>query len=116
MTYSIDSLKIYELRFLLLSEASQPSENHGQAVQSPSSIQYLVPESGSKVTMNSLRIVPRKALPLTRARFLSTSPLARKSAVDAAKDTAKSVDRTVADAAVKGIETAGQCSIRFSCS
>lgn len=57
--------------------------------------------------MNSLRTIPVRALPLARARFFSTSPLARKSAVDAAKDTAKTVDRTISDAAVKGIERGG---------
>ncbi len=61
--------------------------------------------------MNSLRTIPSKALPLaTRTRFFSTSPLARKSAVDAAKDAAKTIDRTVADAAVKGIEKGGKSS------
>ncbi|KAL9018681.1 MAG: hypothetical protein Q9185_003995 [Variospora sp. 1 TL-2023] len=59
--------------------------------------------------MSILRTLPRRALllPSTRpssTRFLSTTPTARKSAVDAAKDTAKAVDRTVADVAVKGIE------------
>ena len=46
----------------------------------------------------------RSTLFIPRATF-STSIRARKSAVDAAKDTLKSVDRTVSDAAVKGIET-----------
>ncbi|KAI4250816.1 MAG: hypothetical protein L6R35_007622, partial [Caloplaca aegaea] len=62
--------------------------------------------------MSFLRTLPRRALllPSTRpssTRFLSTTPSARKSAVDAAKDTAKAVDRTVADVAVKGIEKGG---------
>lgn len=57
--------------------------------------------------MNSFRTLPTKALPLARTRFFSTSPLARKSAVDAAADTVKSVDRTISDAAVKGIEKGG---------
>ncbi|KAL8833253.1 MAG: hypothetical protein Q9170_004385 [Blastenia crenularia] len=55
--------------------------------------------------MNTLRT---RALPLARTRFLSTSPLSRKSAVDAAKDTVKSADRTISDAAVKGIEKGEQ--------
>ena len=42
-------------------------------------------------------------------RSFSASVAARKSVTDAAKDAAKKVDRTVADAAVKGIETGGMC-------
>ena len=42
-------------------------------------------------------------------RTFSASVAARKSVTDAAKDAAKKVDRTVADAAVKGIETGGAC-------
>jgi uncharacterized protein YjbJ (UPF0337 family) len=43
---------------------------------------------------------------LTRqARLFSTSSAIRKSVVDSAKDVAKKVDRTISDAAVKGIET-----------
>ena len=46
---------------------------------------------------------------LTRqARLFSTSPAVRKSVVDSAKDAAKKVDRTISDAAVKGIETGGR--------
>ena len=45
--------------------------------------------------------------PLTRqARLFTTSPY-RQSVVDSAKDTLKKVDRTVSDAAVKGIEKGG---------
>lgn len=40
-------------------------------------------------------------------RLFSTAPALRKTAVDAAKDTLKKVDRTVSDAAVKGIEKGG---------
>lgn len=61
--------------------------------------------------MNSLRTLPTKALPLARTRFFSTSPLPRKSAVDAATDTVKSVDRTISDAAVKGIEKGGMLAL-----
>lgn len=57
--------------------------------------------------MSFLRIVPRKALPLTRTRFFSTTFAAQKTATEAAKDTLKSVDRTVSDAAVRGIEKGG---------
>lgn len=57
--------------------------------------------------MNSLRTIPTRALPLARTRFFSTSPLARKSAVDAAADTVKTMDRKISDAAVKGIEKGG---------
>lgn len=66
------------------------------------------PSRPSEVEMNSLRTIPTRALPLARTRFFSTSPLARKSAVDTAKDTAKAADRTIADAAVKGIEKSGE--------
>ncbi|KAI4111451.1 MAG: hypothetical protein LQ339_000650 [Xanthoria mediterranea] len=62
--------------------------------------------------MNSLRTLPTKALPLARTRFFSTSSLARKSAVDAATDTVKSVDRTISDAAVKGIEKGEQAAAK----
>jgi len=43
-----------------------------------------------------------------QARLFSTSPVARKSVVDSAKDVLKAVDRTVSDAAVKSIETGGK--------
>jgi hypothetical protein len=42
-----------------------------------------------------------------RAAF-STSVRSQKSAIDVAKETLKEVDRTVADAAVKGIEKGGR--------
>ena len=42
-----------------------------------------------------------------QARLFSTSPPVRKSATDTIKDAAKAVDRTISDAAVKGIETGG---------
>ena len=45
----------------------------------------------------------------SRATF-STSVRAQKSAVDAAKDTLKAVDRKVSDAAVKGLEKGGKSS------
>ncbi|KAI9807975.1 MAG: hypothetical protein M1825_005282 [Sarcosagium campestre] len=41
---------------------------------------------------------------LRATRTFSTTPLARKSASEVAKDTIKAADRTVSDAAVKGIE------------
>ncbi|KAI9666249.1 MAG: hypothetical protein M1821_004184 [Bathelium mastoideum] len=40
-----------------------------------------------------------------QARLFSTSPRVQKTVVDSAKDAVKKVDRTVSDAAVKGIET-----------
>ncbi|KAI9814939.1 MAG: hypothetical protein M1832_005578 [Thelocarpon impressellum] len=46
-------------------------------------------------------------LPLS-ARALSTTPLHQKTATEAVKDTAKTIDRTVADAAVSGIEMSQQ--------
>ena len=48
--------------------------------------------------------------PLARqARLFTTSPY-RQSVLDSAKEAAKKVDRTVSDAAVKGIETGGTSS------
>ncbi|KAF2795002.1 hypothetical protein K505DRAFT_407215 [Melanomma pulvis-pyrius CBS 109.77] len=43
-----------------------------------------------------------------QARLFSTSPIVRKSPVETVKDAAKVVDRTISDAAVKGIETGEQ--------
>jgi hypothetical protein len=42
-----------------------------------------------------------------QARLFSTAPIARKSVVDSAKETVQQVDKTVAQAAVKGIEKGG---------
>lgn len=42
-----------------------------------------------------------------QVRLFSTSPIARKSPVETIKDAAKVVDRTISNAAVKGIETGG---------
>ena len=53
----------------------------------------------STTTLRTLRFAPK-------APF-STSLRAHKSPVDTAKDALKAVDRTVSDAAVKGIETGG---------
>ena len=68
-------------------------------------------------TMNSLRTIPTRALPFARTRFFSTSPLARKSAVESATDSVKNVDRKISDAAVKAIEKGGSfapCQSRVS--
>ena len=54
-------------------------------------------------------LAARRATPAAVSRF-STSPRAQKSAVDATKDAAKAVDRTISDAAVKGIDTGGRMS------
>lgn len=43
-----------------------------------------------------------------QARLFSTSPIVRKTIAENVQDAAKAVDRTVADAAVKGIETGGK--------
>jgi len=51
-------------------------------------------------------IPPAVALRAGRRTF-TTSPLARKSIVDSAKDGLKAVDRSVSDTLVKGIETGG---------
>ena len=58
---------------------------------------------------SSLRapVAARTAAYSGSVRTFSASVAARKSVTDAAKDAAKKVDRTVADAAVKGIETGG---------
>ena len=42
-----------------------------------------------------------------QARLFSTTPIARKSPVDAIKDAAKTIDKTISGAAVKGIEKGG---------
>jgi hypothetical protein len=42
-----------------------------------------------------------------QARLFSTTPVARKSPVEAVKDAAKAIDRTISGAAVKGIEKGG---------
>jgi len=42
-----------------------------------------------------------------QGRLFSTSPITRKTIVETAKDALKAVDRTISDAAVKGIETGG---------
>lgn len=42
-----------------------------------------------------------------QARLFSTTPVARKSPVDAIKDAAKVVDKKISGAAVKGIEKGG---------
>lgn len=57
------------------------------------------------------RVVPAKAF--TAASFqayrsFSTTLIAQRGPVDAAKDTLKKADRTLSDAAVKGIETGGK--------
>ena len=44
---------------------------------------------------------------LRQVRLFSTTPIARKGPVETVKDAVKAVDRTVSDAAVKGIETGG---------
>ena len=54
--------------------------------------------------MSLLRTLPRKVTPLTPTRLFTTSPYVRKSATETAKETLESVNRTVGDAAVKGIE------------
>jgi hypothetical protein len=44
---------------------------------------------------------------IRQARLFSTSPIARKGPVETVKDAAKTVDRTVSDKIVKGIEKGG---------
>ena len=58
-------------------------------------------------------IIPRAALrtslvPATTRSF-RTYPAIAKSAVDTAKDAVKQADRTVSDAAVRGIDKTGTC-------
>lgn len=45
------------------------------------------------------------------ARSFSTSPIARKTVVDTAKDTLKKADRTVSDTLVKGIDKGGMFAV-----
>lgn len=49
-----------------------------------------------------------------QARLFSTTPVARKSPVEAIKDAAKAVDRTISGAAVKGIEKGGTYTLHLS--
>jgi hypothetical protein len=48
---------------------------------------------------------------IRNARLFSTNARLQKSAVDTIKEAAQAVDRTISDAAVKGIETGGTSSI-----
>jgi hypothetical protein len=50
-----------------------------------------------------------------QARLFSTTPVARKSPVDAIKDAAKTIDKTISGAAVKGIEKGGTYPSLFLC-
>jgi hypothetical protein len=47
---------------------------------------------------------------IRNARLFSTNARFQKSAVDTIKEAAQAVDRTISDAAVKGIETGGTSS------
>ncbi|MCJ1337135.1 hypothetical protein MMC09_002414 [Bachmanniomyces sp. S44760] len=58
-------------------------------------------------TLPTLRCSTAVSTTVPRAAF-STSIQSRKSAIDAAKDTLKDVDRKISDAAVKGIEKGEQ--------
>jgi hypothetical protein len=49
---------------------------------------------------------------IRNARLFSTNARFQKSAVDTIKEAAQAVDRTISDAAVKGIETGGTSSLR----
>ena len=49
-----------------------------------------------------------RATPFLGRRTFGTSPVARKSATEAVKDTVKGVDRTISDVAVKGIDKGGK--------
>ena len=46
---------------------------------------------------------------IRNARLFSTNARLQKSATETIKDAAKTIDRTVSDAAVKGIEKGGTC-------
>jgi hypothetical protein len=48
---------------------------------------------------------------IRNARLFSTNARFQKSAIDTLKETAQAIDRTISDAAVKGIETSGMSSI-----
>ncbi|KAL6720969.1 hypothetical protein ACLMJK_000069 [Lecanora helva] len=55
-----------------------------------------------------LRPLPRKVSPLAGSRLFTTSPYVRKTASETAKETVENVNKTVGDAAVKGIEKGQQ--------
>ena len=68
--------------------------------------------------MSTARFAPllrtRVAVPTTRyqaIRSISATASYNKGAVDATKDTLKKADRTLSDAAVKGINKGGMCSM-----
>lgn len=92
------------LRFLSCLSATSSAELLGKSQKrlSQNLVNHYIP-----MTMSFLKALPRNSLSLARTRVFSTSPYARKSAIDAAKEAAKNLDRTVADAAVKGIERGG---------
>lgn len=50
-----------------------------------------------------------------QVRLFSTTPIARKSPVEAIKDAAKAVDKTISGAAVKGIEKGGMYMSSYPC-
>ena len=47
------------------------------------------------------------------ARLFSTTVRSQKSVTESVKDAAKAVDRTIADAALKGLEKGGTCQAAF---
>ena len=61
----------------------------------------------SPVNMSSFRLVARKILLRPSTRLFTTSPNVQKSATETAKETLSSVNRTVSDAAAKGMEKGG---------
>ena len=56
------------------------------------------------------RVAVQTAPGFQAGRSISVTAPCRKGPVDATKDTLKKADRTVSDAAVKGINTGGMCS------
>lgn len=66
----------------------------------------------TQAKMSFSRIISRKALPLTRTRLFTTTPLTRKSAIDTAKETIEDLNKKAGQSAAAGIEK-GRMSIHL---
>lgn len=72
----------------------------------------------TRVTPLSARVSANTTAPVlsvARSRFLSSTASYQKGPVETTKETLKKVDRTISDAAVKGIEKGGRCNFHASC-
>lgn len=64
--------------------------------------------------MSFIRTLSARALPLVRTSYFSTSPYVSRSVIEGTKDALEATNRTIANAAVKGIEKGGQlCGFSF---